>query len=251
MSDLSSFSSAAKGFTKNPLGIIALFIVLVYGFASLTLGVTAKLEAAERMLLVEFLVTFPFAVLVLFGWLVSKHHNHLYSPGDFRSDESFHRQKEIAERRVAEATADRERIKVNIQETIRETSSSDDGDSGLWRKITDQVMASVDRSTNITVDARDFLGDPSAVFTFPAAAFEALGDLTNAVYFKLSKKIRPYQYGHTWVLRDKQNGTVVETLRMLSGAPSGQPLPDSRPLSEAGIFPGMTLVAERVGNASQ
>lgn len=61
MSDLSSFGATAKGLARNPLGIIALFIVLIYGFAALTLGLNAKLEAAERTLLVWFLVAFPVA----------------------------------------------------------------------------------------------------------------------------------------------------------------------------------------------
>ena len=32
------FAETAIGFTKSPLGIIALFIVLVYGFASFVVG---------------------------------------------------------------------------------------------------------------------------------------------------------------------------------------------------------------------
>jgi Na+(H+)/acetate symporter ActP len=32
---IKSFGDVAKGLARNPLGIIALFIVLVYGFASL------------------------------------------------------------------------------------------------------------------------------------------------------------------------------------------------------------------------
>lgn len=36
------FQTSALGFTKSPLGIIALFIVLIYGFA--TLAATLHLE---------------------------------------------------------------------------------------------------------------------------------------------------------------------------------------------------------------
>jgi len=248
MSDLSTLTGAAKGLTKNPLGIIALFIVLVYGFASLTLGTTSRLESSERMPLVWFLVLFPFAVLFLFGWLVSKYHGHLYSPADFRSDESFHKSKEISERRVAEITAGQDHLKARIKETIREKSLTNGADQGRWQQIAEQILADVDRSSNIVVDASNFLGDSSAVFTFPVAAFESLGDLTNEVYFKLSSKVRPFQYGHTWLLRNKETGFVIKTLRMLANAPAGQPLPDSRSLGEVGIHPGMTLVVERVNN---
>ena len=56
---------AAKGLARNPLGIIALFIVLVYGFASL---VTA---------------------LAVFAWLVSAHSGKLFAPADFKNEENF------------------------------------------------------------------------------------------------------------------------------------------------------------------
>jgi len=48
-SDLKSFSEAAKGLTKNPLGIIALFIVLVYGFASLVTLFGSSLTSRESL----------------------------------------------------------------------------------------------------------------------------------------------------------------------------------------------------------
>lgn len=80
MDNLCSLGATAKGMARSPLGIIALFIVLIYGFATLTLGFNSQLEFVERMPLVWFLVVFPVAVLVLFGWLVSSHHEKLYAP---------------------------------------------------------------------------------------------------------------------------------------------------------------------------
>lgn len=250
MSELSTFSSAAKGLTKNPLGIIALFIVLVYGFASLTLGVTSRLEATERLILVWFLVLFPFAVLFLFGWLVSNYHEHLYSPADYRSDDAFHKSKKLSEFRVAELTAEQNHLKARIKETIFETLPADETDPARLQKVVEQVIADVNRSSNITVDARTFLDDANAVFTFPVAAFQSLGDLTNEVYFKLSKKVRPFQYGHTWVLRNGNSKSIIKTLRMLVNAPPGKPLDDTRPLSEVGILPGMTLIVDGANNGT-
>ena len=55
MSELGTFSEAAKGLARNPLGIIALFIVLLYGFAALTLGINSSLQSTERLPLVWFL----------------------------------------------------------------------------------------------------------------------------------------------------------------------------------------------------
>lgn len=89
MSHLPEFGETAKGLARNPLGIIALFIVLVYGFASLVLGLSDRVQTGERLPLVWFLVTFPPMVLITFAWLVSRHHTKLYAPTDYREDTSF------------------------------------------------------------------------------------------------------------------------------------------------------------------
>jgi hypothetical protein len=75
---------------RNPLGIIALFISLIYGMSALLLGASiGQLAASNQTILVIFIVIFPFVVLGLFAWLVAKHHRKLYGPGDYRSDDSF------------------------------------------------------------------------------------------------------------------------------------------------------------------
>jgi hypothetical protein len=244
VSDLSTFSSAARGLARNPLGIIALFIVLIYGFAALTLGINTRLESAERAPLVWFLVLFPVAVLLLFGWLVSRHHEKLYSPGDFRSDESFLARRERSERHAAELKADQEDLKARVRETVLELSKS----SALQtdpQRIADQLADDIDRSTTITVDARQFLSEPSAVFRYPIATFESLGALTDEVYFKLAPRVKPFHYGHSWVLKHEGNSATVRTLRMLAEAAPGTPLRDPRTLREVGISPGTTLIVER------
>lgn len=91
MSDnLSTFSESAKTLSRNPLGIIALFIVLVYAMAALVLGVAANgLGTFERIMLVLFLVLFPPGVLLVFRELVINHTARLYSPGDFKDEGNF------------------------------------------------------------------------------------------------------------------------------------------------------------------
>ena len=84
-----SFGKIATGLAKNPLGIIALFIVLIYGFASLVVGFSDKLVAGERIIIIWFLAIFPCFVLAVFGWLVSRHHTKLYAPSDYREDQTF------------------------------------------------------------------------------------------------------------------------------------------------------------------
>lgn len=86
--DVGGFARAAQGFTRSPLGIIALFIVLVYGFASIVAIFGDALGDYGR-LLVYFLVGFPVVVFLGFLWLVARHNTKLYAPTDFTNDEAF------------------------------------------------------------------------------------------------------------------------------------------------------------------
>lgn len=109
------FLKGTKDLARNPLGIIALFISLIYGFASLLLNSAAEsLTVPERWPLILFIVFFPVLVLVAFYKLVTKHHGKLYAPGDFKDDKSFLRtlsqeeqeerlEKELAESLVSDA----------------------------------------------------------------------------------------------------------------------------------------------------
>lgn len=82
------FAESAKGFTKSPLGIIALFIVLVYGFASLVLSFGENIEENATPL-IYFMVLFPVIVFFGFLWLVANHHKKLYGPSDFKDEDNF------------------------------------------------------------------------------------------------------------------------------------------------------------------
>lgn len=87
---INKFTKYAKELARNPLGIIALFISLIYGFASFVLGIAAdKLCENERTPLIWFLIIFPIIVLAAFVYLVVNHHGKLYSPLDFRDDKNF------------------------------------------------------------------------------------------------------------------------------------------------------------------
>lgn len=75
---------------RNPLSIIALFISLIYGVSALLLGASVdKLAPVNQERLVWFIIFFPIAILSAFVYLVTFHHRKLYSPSDFRTDESF------------------------------------------------------------------------------------------------------------------------------------------------------------------
>jgi len=87
--DVKSFGENAKSLARNPLGIIALFIVLVYGFASMVTVFGASFSPSERQPLICFLVGFPVLVLVVFAWLVSKHSGKLFAPSDFKNEDNY------------------------------------------------------------------------------------------------------------------------------------------------------------------
>ncbi len=84
-----SFGETAKSLARNPLGIIALFIVLVYGFASLVTAFAGSFTATERLPLIYFLILFPILVLIVFAWLVSKHSGKLFAPSDFKNEDNY------------------------------------------------------------------------------------------------------------------------------------------------------------------
>jgi hypothetical protein len=80
---IGSFGETARGLSHNPLGIIALFIVLVYGIAALVVGFGNNLNGTSTTMLVVFMVLFPVLVLAVFTWLVAKYPVNLYGPKEF------------------------------------------------------------------------------------------------------------------------------------------------------------------------
>lgn len=85
---IKAFGETATSLSKNPLGIIALFIVLVYGFAAFV-TTSSSMAAPERTPLIYFLVLFPVLVFGVFALLVIFFPTHLYAPGDYRNEENY------------------------------------------------------------------------------------------------------------------------------------------------------------------
>lgn len=75
-------------FFKNPLGIIGIFLVLTEAIASLVI-VKSHLNNLQNTILVFFIVFFPCLVLGAFYLLVTRHHEKLYSPGDYKDEKNF------------------------------------------------------------------------------------------------------------------------------------------------------------------
>lgn len=89
MSELGHFGNTAKSLSKNPVGILALFIVLIYGFASLVIIFGEGLQTDERKMILWFIFVFTGLVLATYFRLVTKHHEKFYSPNDFKDEEIF------------------------------------------------------------------------------------------------------------------------------------------------------------------
>lgn len=86
--DARDFNKTAISLSRNPLGIIALFIVLVYGMASLSL-VFAKIPDSYFGIMLYFLVLFPVIVLFIFVYLVVWHTAKLFAPSDFANQQNY------------------------------------------------------------------------------------------------------------------------------------------------------------------
>jgi len=107
-------SRSAERLSRNPLGIIALFIVLVYGIASLVLS-TAGLTPDQKWPFIWFLIIFPVIVLGIFSWFVTRHHTKLYAPSDYQDKEGFFRALSPEEQK--------ERLKSEVQQIKKDVQA--------------------------------------------------------------------------------------------------------------------------------
>ena len=149
---------AAKGLSRNPLGIIALFIVLVYGFASLVTAVGGSFTHDEKLPLIYFLVIFPVLVLGVFGWLVSSHSAQLFAPADFKNEENYVRMQLSAVASLATAAAKNpaaggESDIAAMVEVVREAAPSKNSPTDGWRN---HILWVDDRPENNVYERRAF-----------------------------------------------------------------------------------------------
>jgi hypothetical protein len=235
---LKDFGDTAKGLARNPLGIIALFIALIYGFACLVLGLSNNLTAQERWPIVWFLVVFPVGVFFAFCWLVSQHHQKLYAPKDFSSDEAF------LQGISARATFRRDVIELEqeIQSKVQQKLSSPQFGSEFSRnakQAAEEVNKVIRQSSSLTVDTQKFAN--GGVHTFPIAAFPTFGDILDEVFFLIHDHVSAYEYGYSWVLKHKRLNATIKGSRMITGSPPGEAITDMRALSEVDITAGDEL----------
>lgn len=153
-----SFAQTAKGLARNPLGIIALFIVLVYGFASLVTAFASSLTTSERLPLIWFLVIFPVLVLVAFVWLVSRHSGKLFAPSDFKNEDNYVRMQMAAAASLTAASAkpDAPTSETDIQkivDAVRQAVPARSPETDGWRN---HVLWVDDRPDNNVYERQAF-----------------------------------------------------------------------------------------------
>jgi CheY-like chemotaxis protein len=178
-----SFGDTAQGLAKNPLGIIALFIVLVYGFASLVILFASSLVASEKLPLIWFLVIFPVLVLGVFTWLVIRHSGKLFAPSDFKNEDNYVRMQLTAVASLAAAALKSDPVASeadlqSIIKVVRDASPARSGSSDNWRN---HILWVDDRPDN-NIYARQAFEAFGIRFTLALSTTEALNLLSENKY---------------------------------------------------------------------
>ena len=86
---IKSFFKIATRQSRSPLGIITLFVAFELVIVFYIFAYAENLESNERLLLLIFVIVFAVLLLICFTWLVGKHSDKLYGPGDFKNEEHF------------------------------------------------------------------------------------------------------------------------------------------------------------------
>lgn len=209
MNPLFDFMAKAKELTKNPLGIIALFISLIYGFACLVLSTSLKnLQGqVERLPLIWFIIIFPALILIGFIFLVVQHHEKLYAPSDYKDEANFIRTLD-AKNQTQRIQNEVEAITQDIQEmpeianTKKQIETSQHNEP--FDKITiqtkyliaeDLALRAFEQDKKLTLKRQSKIVSPSnKVLEFDATAFDNKNlygvDVKFTVHRHLSKTLR-------------------------------------------------------------
>jgi CheY-like chemotaxis protein len=178
-----NFGGTAKSLARNPLSIIALFIVLVYGFASLVTAFAGSFTASERLPLIYFLILFPVLVLGVFAWLVSRYSGKLFAPSDFKDEDNFVKMQMGVVASLTAATAKGETPASEaelhkIVEVVRAAGPAHVGTADSWRN---HILWVDDRPENNTYERQAFEG-MGLRFTLVLSTDEAFERLSQAKY---------------------------------------------------------------------
>jgi len=157
MSDqLTNFGNTAKSLARNPLGIIALFIVLVYGFASLVTAFAGSFSASERLPLIYFLIVFPVLVLGVFAWLVSRHSGKLFAPSDFKDEDNYVKMQAVASLTAATAKSDTPTSDAELHKIVEVVQAAGPARVGTGNGWRNHILWVDDRPENNTYARKAF-----------------------------------------------------------------------------------------------
>ncbi len=167
---MEKFMKEAKSLSHNPLGIIALFISLIYGFACLVVTTGIKnISVGLQSRLIWFLVSFPFVILAAFVYLVTGHHSKLYAPKDYRKDGAF----------LAAMNVDQQRAKIikDIEELDDSILEEKDNDSRERVKQTINKEKKTNKTENSTIDNESI--DTEKIQKMPKEKYEVDSEIAN------------------------------------------------------------------------
>ena len=182
MSDpVRSFGEIANKLARSPLGIIALFIVLIYGFATVATIYADDLTASERLPLTWFMILFPVLVLLLFVHLVIHHSDKLYGPGDFRDEANYMKLKTAVLLGAATAKTKNPTTDEDIGGIVDSVQIADGARPERNFKWQDQVLWVDDRPENNDYERQAFEAI-GLKFTLAESTGEALAHLANRQY---------------------------------------------------------------------
>ena len=196
-----SFGEIANRLARNPLGIIALFILLIYGFATATTIYGDNLTTSERLPLTWFLVLFPVLVLLLFVHLVIHHSDKLYGPGDFRDETNFMKLKTAV--LLGAASAKNPTTDEDITGIVDSVRVASDARPERNFKRQDQVLWVDDRPENNYYERQAFEAF-GLQFTLAQSTDEALEQLARSQYAAIVSDMgRPEGPREGYVLLDR------------------------------------------------
>ncbi|MGC1175051.1 hypothetical protein [Polaromonas sp.] len=243
----------SKSSSITPLGIIATFVALSETVAGLA---AIKTTGSVQFIFACFAVIFPILIACAFFFILWKRAYVFYPPQDFGSEVDV---KHYVDAMRHQAVGNQELhslVKTTITETLRsheaQIAISNVAVGGEARaaealNAASEVLSAqaVDRLHRavLTVNVSAFEGSeviPELVFPYDGEQ-EAF-TLLSAVYYQISDHVRPFTYGKSWALQDRDSGNQI--LPPDVNWRDNYALADSgATVEQMGIRAGMTLLA--------
>lgn len=104
---------------RNPLAVIALFVLFTEGLSTTTLGLLLEYASPYSCIIVIFIVVYTFVITLLFFFALWKFPQAFYGPGDFKNEEFFFKLMSKVELIDARQRVEALDEKADTQEVIR------------------------------------------------------------------------------------------------------------------------------------